>query len=175
MTRRMISALRSRCCMQLAGLLVLALWGNAQADTLLLHNGDRLTGTLISIADEKVDFETVYAGVLKVEKRVVSQIETSRNYIFRGAAFEQRGQLLVIDGQQSVGQPDDFSPLDLAGWFTTQLQSCPENMPRPSIAASDLRMTSPRRRETAPVAAAASAATTASQQRRKNSLWSGCI
>lgn len=113
MARRMISALRSRCCMQLAGLLALALWGNAQADTLLLHNGDRLTGTLISIADEKVAFETVYAGVLKVEQRVVSQIETSRNYIFRGAAFEQRGQLLVIDGQQSVGQPDDYSPLDI--------------------------------------------------------------
>ena len=78
-----------------------------------LHNGDRLTGTLISIADETVAFETVYAGVLKVEQRMVSQIETSRNYIFRGAAFEQRGQLLMINGQQSVGQPDDYSPLDI--------------------------------------------------------------
>ena len=113
MARRMISAMRSRCCMQLAGLMALVLLGNAQADTLLLHNGDRLTGTLISIADQKVAFETVYAGVLKVEQRVVSQIETSRNYIFRGAAYEQRGQLLVINGQQSVGQPDDYSPLDI--------------------------------------------------------------
>jgi putative salt-induced outer membrane protein YdiY len=113
MARRMVSAMRWRCCMQLAGLLALVSLSNAQADTLLLHNGDRLTGTLISIADETVAFETVYAGVLKVEQRVVAQIETSRNYIFRGAAFEQRGQLLVIDGQQSVGQPDDFSPLDI--------------------------------------------------------------
>ena len=71
MARRMVSAMRWRCCMQLAGLLALVSLSNAQADTLLLHNGDRLTGTLISIADETIAFETVYAGVLKVEQRVV--------------------------------------------------------------------------------------------------------
>ena len=115
MARRMISALRSRCCMPLAGLLVLALWGNAQADTLLLHNGDRLTGTLISIADEKLPSKRVSRGV-KGEQRVVSQIETSRNYIFRGAAFEQRGQLLVIDGNRALVNPMISRP-----WISTPL------------------------------------------------------
>ena len=115
MMRRIILAMGSRCLL----LLALALLGSARADTLLLHNGDRLSGTLISIADETVVFETVYAGVLKVDQRVVAQLETSRAYNVRGAAFEQQGQFRVLDGQQGVGQVDKFSPLDITSIQST--------------------------------------------------------
>ena len=100
--------------LQLAGLLAGLLLGSVQADTLLLHNGDRLSGTLVSIADQKVAFETVYAGLLTVEQRVVAQIETSRVYNLRVAAFERQGRLLVRDGQQGVGRSDDFAPIGIA-------------------------------------------------------------
>ena len=100
--------------LQLAALLLLSMLGSVRADTLLLHNGDRLSGTLSSIADQKVAFETVYAGLLSVEQRLVEYVETNRAYNLRGAAFERQGQLMVLDGQQGVGQPDEFSPLDIA-------------------------------------------------------------
>ena len=100
--------------LQLAALLLLSMLGSVRADTLSLHNGDRLSGTLISIADQKVAFETVYAGLLSVEQRLVEYVETNRAYNLRGAAFERQGQLMVLDGQQGVGQPDEFSPLDIA-------------------------------------------------------------
>ena len=63
MARRMISALRSRCCMQLAGLLVFALWGNAQADTLLLL----LMNGVLGVARELVDLIEIISDISKFQ------------------------------------------------------------------------------------------------------------
>ena len=44
------------------------------ADTLSLHNGNRLSGTLVSVAEEKVIFETTYAGSITVEQRAIQSL-----------------------------------------------------------------------------------------------------
>ena len=124
--------------LQLAALLATSLLGSVQADTLLLHNGDRLSGTLVSIADQKVAFETVYAGLLTIEQRVVAQLETSRVYNFRGAAFERQGRLLMLDGRQGVGQPDDFSPIDIASIESADRQRVNAMLPLDWVSRVDL-------------------------------------
>jgi putative salt-induced outer membrane protein YdiY len=86
----------------------------ALADTLSLHNGDRLSGTLVSVAEEKVIFETTYAGSITVEQRAIQSLETSGVFILRGAAYEQQGALTVLEGQQGVETESGFSALDLA-------------------------------------------------------------
>mgnify|MGYP002014241385 FL=1 len=124
--------------LQLAALLAMSLVGSVQADTLLLHNGDRLSGTLVSIADQKVAFETVYAGLLTIEQRVVAQLETSRVYNFRGAAFERQGRLLMLDGRQGVGQPDDFAPIDIASIESADRQRVIAMLPLDWVSRVDL-------------------------------------
>ena len=124
--------------LQLAALLAMTLVGSVQADTLLLHNGDRLSGTLVSIADQKVAFETVYAGLLTIEQRVVAKLETSRVYNFRGAAFERQGRLLMLDGRQGVGQPDDFAPIDIAAIESADRQRVIAMLPLDWVSRVDL-------------------------------------
>lgn len=48
----------------------------AIADTLSLNNGDRITGTLQGVSGDIVEFETDYAGVLRVDQEQVAQIQT---------------------------------------------------------------------------------------------------
>ena len=124
--------------LQLSALLAMSLVGSVQADTLLLHNGDRLSGTLVSIADQKVAFETVYAGLLTIEQRVVAKLETSRVYNFRGAAFERQGRLLMLDGRQGVGQPDDFAPIDIAAIESADRQRVIAMLPLDWVSRVDL-------------------------------------
>ncbi|GIS18252.1 MAG: hypothetical protein CM15mP120_01680 [Pseudomonadota bacterium] len=83
------------CCFMVA-----CLSGQALADTLSLYNGDQLTGTLVSISEQQVVFETTYAGAITVEQRAIRRLQTTRAYVLRGAAFEQQGVLAVIDDQQ---------------------------------------------------------------------------
>ena len=51
------------------------------ADTLQLANGDRISGKLIGIAGELVEFETDYAGVLRVEQGSVAAIVTDDEFM----------------------------------------------------------------------------------------------
>ncbi|MGB0997405.1 MAG: DUF481 domain-containing protein [Pseudomonadales bacterium] len=88
--------------------------GCAKADTLSLFNGDQLSGTLVSIGEQKVVFETTYAGAISVEQRAIRRLQTTRAYTLRGAAFERQGVFAVIDDQQGVESEAGFSPLDIA-------------------------------------------------------------
>ena len=88
--------------------------GQALADTLSLYNGDQLTGTLVSISEQQVVFETTYAGAITVEQRAIRRLQTTHAYVLRGAAFEQQGVLAVIDDQQGVESEEGFAPIDIA-------------------------------------------------------------
>lgn len=50
------------------------------ADKLQLVNGDELTGELKGISSEIVEFETEYAGVLRIKQDTVANIETEADY-----------------------------------------------------------------------------------------------
>ena len=60
---------------------IFSIQGLVSADTLDLVNGDRLSGTLIGIAGDLVEFETEYAGVLRIRQDQVSSIRTSNSYL----------------------------------------------------------------------------------------------
>lgn len=84
------------------------------ADTMSLFNGDRLSGTLVSISGQKVVFETSYAGAVTVEQRAIEQLETSGTYTLRGAAFEYQGALTVRDDAQGIETDEGFVAVGLA-------------------------------------------------------------
>ena len=76
------------------------------ADSLQLVNGDRLTGTLKGIAGELVEFETDYAGTLRIKQEHVAAIES-----------DQQFTLIQDDGTRAESTLDanmDLASLDIA-------------------------------------------------------------
>lgn len=65
----------------LAFLLFLSLATHVSADTIDLANGDRLTGTLIGISGKLVEFETAYAGVLRIQQDQVATIQSDKPFL----------------------------------------------------------------------------------------------
>lgn len=53
----------------------------AQGDKLELSNGDHLTGELRGIAGKLVEFETTYAGLLRIDQDQVASIETELSFL----------------------------------------------------------------------------------------------
>ena len=54
------------------------------ADKIDLRNGDRLTGTLIGISGELIEFETEYAGLLRINQHHVVSIESEKPFLIVG-------------------------------------------------------------------------------------------
>jgi hypothetical protein len=52
--------------------------GHAHADTLTLHNGDRLTGRILHMSPSTLTFETTWAGELRIPRYEVRAIETDK-------------------------------------------------------------------------------------------------
>ena len=65
----------------LAFLLFLSLPFYISADTIDLVNGDRISGTLIGISGNLVEFETVYAGVLRIQQDQVAKIASEKPFL----------------------------------------------------------------------------------------------
>lgn len=60
-----------------ASLLAIAL-APARADTITLHNGDRLTGRVLHLTPSTLTFETTWAGELRIPRYEVRAIETDK-------------------------------------------------------------------------------------------------
>lgn len=54
---------------------------SAMADTLVLNNGDRLTGTIETATNKEITFKTDYAGEIKVKWSDVKQATTAQLYV----------------------------------------------------------------------------------------------
>lgn len=50
----------------------------AQADSITLHNGDRLTGRILHMSPSTLTFETTWAGELKIPRYEISAIQTDK-------------------------------------------------------------------------------------------------
>jgi putative salt-induced outer membrane protein YdiY len=61
-----------------AGALACLLTGAAHADTITLHNGDRLTGRILHMSPSTLTFETTWAGELRIPRYEVKTIETDK-------------------------------------------------------------------------------------------------
>ncbi|USG60593.1 DUF481 domain-containing protein [Sneathiella marina] len=60
------------------GAALLAVSAAAQADEVFLKNGDRLTGTVVSKAEDKLVFETKYAGKVEINWADISRLTTDQ-------------------------------------------------------------------------------------------------
>ncbi len=65
-------------CRHAAALALACLAGAAQADTVLLHNGDRLTGRILHMSPSTLSFETTWAGELAIPRYEIRTIETDK-------------------------------------------------------------------------------------------------
>lgn len=65
----------------LALLLFTSIPSYVSADTLQLVNGDRLSGVLIGISGNLVEFDTTYAGVLRIHQDQVATIESDKAFL----------------------------------------------------------------------------------------------
>ena len=65
------------------------------ADTLEFENGDRITGTLSGVAGRIVEFETEYAGLLRVRQDAITNLNTSARFLLIDQNGERReGEIL---------------------------------------------------------------------------------
>lgn len=66
----------------------------ANADTLVLKNGDRITGEISKIWDAEITIEPEYSDEFKVDVSAVDHIESERDF-----------EIELADGREIVGQP----------------------------------------------------------------------
>ena len=89
------------------------------ADEILMKNGSRLVGTLVSSSDSEVIFDTPFAGEITLKQENVESMVTTEDVtllmrdgrVFRDKKIiEQEGELVVIDKNQS---PVEFAVADI--------------------------------------------------------------
>ena len=92
-----------RPCAAASFLLIFAIPVLRGADTVILDNGDRLTGELQTLEEGKLSFKTCYAGTLSIDWEQVRElitedkveIEVESGHLYRGS-FEQTGEELEV-------------------------------------------------------------------------------
>lgn len=85
---------------------------NAEADVLILTNGDRISGTLVSIKEGKACISTSYAGEITVQMEAVNAIETEEaNAIALADETIVEGVLIQEEGSMGVRIEDSVSPV----------------------------------------------------------------
>ncbi len=95
--------------------LALSLWaGTAVADTVVLENGDRLTGTVDSIAGGRLVLTTEYAGNVPIKLDQVAEVVSDEAFDVRTADGEISGKFGVADGKQQLVTDEGAVALDIA-------------------------------------------------------------
>ncbi|XOV85062.1 MAG: YdiY family protein [bacterium] len=74
----------------------------ATADVVLLKNGDRMSGTVDSVAGGNVLLITEYAGAVAIAVDAIAQITTEGKYDISMGEVDVSGQFAVVDGAQVV-------------------------------------------------------------------------
>ncbi len=108
-------------------LLVLLIFANlANADELLMKNGSRLVGKLVSASHGGVIFDTPYAGELTIERGTIETIITEDKVTLLmedGSIF--RDKLIVAEGDTLTILGDDQLPIQFAAADINELNPEP--------------------------------------------------
>ncbi len=95
-------------------LTALCLGAAAHADTVVMQNGDRLTGTIDSIAGGRVVLATEYAGRIPIKLDQVAELISDEAFDVRTDGTKVNGKFDVVDGVQSLVTDEGAVPLELA-------------------------------------------------------------
>ena len=87
----------------------------ALADTVLLKNGDRLTGTVDSISGGHVLLKTDYAGHVPIDLSAVVELVTEEAFDVFGADGSVNGRFAMQEGSQVLVSDTGPAPVELAG------------------------------------------------------------
>ena len=99
---------------QLPCLLIALFWcAHGIADTLVMKNGDRLTGRLDTITAAQVIFETRYAGRIWVDIGQILSLETDEAYSVRSGSNVSEGFFSLVQGEQQLLNREGRQPLVL--------------------------------------------------------------
>ena len=96
------------------GVLSLMCAGIVHADTVVMQNGDRLSGTIDSIISGEVLIATEYAGLVRVQMDAVASIESEAAFDIDMGGQTVSGTLAVVDGVQSLVGESSSAPIALA-------------------------------------------------------------
>ncbi|GMR05727.1 MAG: DUF481 domain-containing protein [Gammaproteobacteria bacterium] len=81
----------------------------AQADVLILKNGDRLTGEVLNETDGVLKFNTSYAGILSIQWNEVSEVRTDKSMVLlleegevlTGLVVKNNGDTLQLENEDN--------------------------------------------------------------------------
>ncbi len=96
----------------LVSLLALFFSAAGRADTVVLKNGDRITGALKGLNDGKLSFETSYAGTIEIDWKQVQQLVTTGKVEMEAAAGAlYRGTLTGAASGMQIVTGDEVLPV----------------------------------------------------------------
>lgn len=108
----------------------------SRADTLLLKNGDRLSGTILSLVSGKLDFESAYAGKIKIDWQQVDRFATESKALFVlrddntingiAALQEKNSEIVIVVGE--VLKTAALSPADIIAINPPKIEQKPVKM-----------------------------------------------
>lgn len=74
----------------------------AFSDTVLMNNGDRVSGKVVAISPESIQFVTEYAGAITIQRGHVRAIETEGELVLKTGESESAPGRLVITGESQA-------------------------------------------------------------------------
>ncbi|MEM7101337.1 MAG: DUF481 domain-containing protein [Pseudomonadota bacterium] len=95
-------------------LFLVSVGASAFADTVVLKNGDQLTGSVDSIVSGRVLLQTEYAGLIPIQLDAVASIDSEVDLDVRTAGGVSSGRLAMVAGEQHIVSADASRPVALA-------------------------------------------------------------
>ena len=119
--------------------LVLLTQGLAFADLVVMKNGDRLSGTILTLAEGLLELETDYAGVIKLQAAQIAEVSSEQPHELRLTSGEVlKGALTPMEGQRlQVGASADRAAT-VVDW--AQVAALNPPAPQPSRWQGDLTL-----------------------------------
>ena len=81
--------------------------GTSSADTVVMKNGDQLTGDLDSIKAGRLVLLTAYAGQLTIQLDQVATLQTDEDFQLRLVGSQRSGRFVAREGQQYLSDDAD--------------------------------------------------------------------
>lgn len=104
---------KRRYCICLIFVFIVIIFCNTlSADEIILDNGDRLTGTVITLEEETLTLETNYSEPIKIEKTKILRITTdipkeihlSNGEVLKGKLSTQKGGILIVESSDEKAE-----------------------------------------------------------------------